>query len=497
MTPPTPGRSRRRRTAVAVAVPASAEGVRHGMRPRLGRRPFAPASRSDPRLSERALVPHRGRVSSSSTSWAGCCRRRSTPPTTSSPICCSACSIAVTWLLNRRGRVTLAAILQLTCVSAGLVFFFLYTSPYRIEVLFAVPVFMAAFVLSPWAAFVWAGVSSVSFVALNHIHGEQSGLDVGHLLDVQVSLALFGLAIIAWLVASCLEWTVTALRRTSEELEEDIAARRAPRRRAARWRPRSASPGRRTATLFEASPVGVFLFDRRLVVTECNERLRLTDGRHQREAGRLRSGSGGRPADRAGMERALAGDVGTYEGPFRAGAERQGDVDQLHGVTAPRTRARRSSGASASSPTSPRASRPRSSCSGSPIATWSPGCPTGHSFRDRIGPGGRRRRTPPAEAGRRGARHRSLQERQRHARACAGRPPAGRRGRAHHRPDARQRFRGAFRRQRVPLPAHGDHHGARRRPGRRQDARRDPRTVALRRPEVLHLGEHRAGVLSG
>ena len=227
--------------------------------------------------------------------------------------------IAVTWLLNRRGRVTLAAILQLTCVSAGLVFFFLYTSPYRIEVLFAVPVVVAAFVLAPWAAFAWAGVSSVSFVALNHIHGEQSGLDAQHLLDVQVSLALFGLAIIAWLVASCLEWTVTALRRTSEELEEDIAARRRAEEARSQVETALSFSRQKNRTLFEASPVGVFLFDRRLVVTECNERLVSQTG-DTRE--RLVGSDLGRAADQRtvpAMERALAGDVGTYEGPFRAG----------------------------------------------------------------------------------------------------------------------------------------------------------------------------------
>lgn len=227
--------------------------------------------------------------------------------------------IAITWLLNRRGRVTLAAILQLTCVSAGLVFFFLYTSPYRIEILFVVPVVVAAFVLAPWASFVWAGVSSVSFIALNHIHDRHSVLDEQHLLDVQVGLALFGLAIIAWLVASCLEWTVTVLRRTSEELEEDIAARREAEEARNQVETALSFSRQKNQTLFETSPVGVFLFDRRLVITECNECLvsQMGDTRE-----RLVGSNLGRAVDQRtvpAMERALAGDAGSYEGPFRAG----------------------------------------------------------------------------------------------------------------------------------------------------------------------------------
>jgi diguanylate cyclase (GGDEF)-like protein/PAS domain S-box-containing protein len=228
--------------------------------------------------------------------------------------------IAVTWLLNRRGRVTLAAILQLTGVSAGLVFFFLFTSPYRIEVLFAVPIVVAAFVLTPWAAFIWAGISSVSFVALNHIHQAEKGVDVGHLLDVQVGLALIGLAIIACLVASCLEWTVTALRRTSEELADDIVARQEAEEARRQVETALSFSRQKNRTLFETSPVGVFLFDKRLIITECNERFVSQVCETTRE--QLVGSDAGRVGDRRtvpAMERALAGSAGTYEGSYRAG----------------------------------------------------------------------------------------------------------------------------------------------------------------------------------
>ncbi len=227
--------------------------------------------------------------------------------------------IAATWLLNRSGRVTLAAIIQLMGVSAGLVFFFLYTSPYRIEILFAVPIFVAAFVLAPWASFIWAGVSSVSFIALHHVHPGNSSLDAGHLFDVQVSLELFGLAIVAWLVASCLEWNVAALRRTAEALEEDVAARREAEEARRQVEAALSFSRQKSETLFETPSVGVFLFDRRLVITECNERFVLQAG-DSRE--RLVGSAVDRVADQRTMpvmERALAGDAGTYEGPVIVG----------------------------------------------------------------------------------------------------------------------------------------------------------------------------------
>jgi len=219
--------------------------------------------------------------------------------------------IAGTWLLNRRGHVTLAAVCQLCCVSAGLVFFFYYTSPYRIEILFVQPVVVAAFVLRPWAAFVWAGVSSASFVALNAAQGGEQRL------NLQVSLALFGLAIIAWLVASCLEWTVTSLYHTSMALEQDVAAREKAEEARRQVEAALAVSQQQSRTLFEESSLGVFLFDGQLVVTECNERLAAqlqvtrqslvgTDFGMSRELCLV-------PA----MEAAVNGAVGSYDGPYR------------------------------------------------------------------------------------------------------------------------------------------------------------------------------------
>jgi len=88
------------------------------------------------------------------------------------------------------------------------------------EIVFVEPVVVAAFVLAPWAAFIWTAVSGASFAALNAVHrGDQS-------LDWQVCLGLLGIAVVACLVASCLEWTVAELRRTASDLEKDMAARR-------------------------------------------------------------------------------------------------------------------------------------------------------------------------------------------------------------------------------------------------------------------------------
>jgi diguanylate cyclase (GGDEF)-like protein/PAS domain S-box-containing protein len=219
---------------------------------------------------------------------------------------------ALAWRLNRRGRISLAAILQLTAVSAGLVFFFQYTSPYRIEILFVCPVFVSAFVLTPWAAFVFAGVSGASFALLNHIHDGEPRL------SLQVLLALLGLAIIACLVAAVLEWVVRALRRTSEALAADVAAREEAEEARRQVEAALSLSRQQTETLFEKSSLGAFLFDRARVVTECNARLaaQLRSSVHAVVGVDLSMPSNGRwgPA----MQRALEGVVGSYEGPWTA-----------------------------------------------------------------------------------------------------------------------------------------------------------------------------------
>ena len=146
-----------------------------------------------------------------------------------------------------------------------------------------------------------------------------SGLDAGHLIDVQISLQLFGLAIVAWLVASCLEWNVAALRRTAQALEEDVAARREAEEARRQVEAALSFSRQKSETLFETPSVGVFLFDKHLVITECNERFVLQAG-DSRE--RLVGSAVGRVADQRTlpvMERALAGDAGTYEGPVIVG----------------------------------------------------------------------------------------------------------------------------------------------------------------------------------
>jgi diguanylate cyclase (GGDEF)-like protein/PAS domain S-box-containing protein len=224
---------------------------------------------------------------------------------------CFALLTFVAWSLNRRGHVPAAAWLLLTGASAGLVVFFYYTSPQRVEILFVAPVFIAAFALTPWAAFVWAGVSAASYAVLNAIHDGEPRL------TLQVGLSLFGLAIVACLVAAVLEWTVAALRRTSRELEADIAARQEAEEARRQVEAALVLARQQSETLFETSTLGVFLFDRDFRATEGNERLAslLQIERQAIIGSELAGAAEGHwlPA----MERALAGAVGTYEGPCR------------------------------------------------------------------------------------------------------------------------------------------------------------------------------------
>ena len=217
------------------------------------------------------------------------------------------------WLLNRRGHVTLTAILHLTIVSAGLVGLFFYTAPQSIEIVFVEPVFVAAFVLRPWAAFVWAAVSSASFAALNAAHlGDPR-------LNLQMALALFGMAIVACLVASFLDWTVVALERTASDLETDMAARRRAETEREQVRAALGSSERRSRTLFDTSSEGIFLFDRDLVVTDCNARFATQAHRSKESIVSLETRDSA--ADwslAAAMRETLAGRVGHYEGPWRA-----------------------------------------------------------------------------------------------------------------------------------------------------------------------------------
>ena len=217
---------------------------------------------------------------------------------------------ALAWGLNRRGRVRFAAVLQLTAVSVGLVLFFLYTSPHRIEILFVCPVLVSAFVLAPWASFVFAAVSGASFALLNALHGGESRL------SLQVLLALLGMAIIACLVAAMLEWVVRALRRTTDALAADVAAREEAEEARRQVEAALSLSRQQSETLFEKSPLGVFLFDRERIVTECNPRLaaQLRSPAHGIVGADLATVSEGRWAP--AMQRALAGVVGSYEGPW-------------------------------------------------------------------------------------------------------------------------------------------------------------------------------------
>jgi diguanylate cyclase (GGDEF)-like protein/PAS domain S-box-containing protein len=219
---------------------------------------------------------------------------------------------ALAWGLNRRGRVRLAAVLQLLAVSAGLVIFFLHTSPHRIEILFVCPVLVSAFVLYPWASFLFAGVSGASFALLNALHGGEPRL------SLQVTLSLLGIAVIASLVAVMLEWALRALRRTSEALAADVAAREEAEEARRQVEDALRLARQQTETLFDKSSLGVFLFDRERIVTECNPRLaaQLRSPVSKVVGADLAAPSEGRwtPA----MQRALDGVVGSYEGPWTA-----------------------------------------------------------------------------------------------------------------------------------------------------------------------------------
>ena len=134
--------------------------------------------------------------------------------------------------------------------------------------MFVEPVFVAAFVVSPWTTFIMAAVSSASFAALNTLgHGDSS-------LDLPVVLGLFGLAIIAYLVASCLQWAVAALRKTERDLKQDIVARRRAEEACSQVESALQVAEQRNRTLLEESPAGVFLYDRRLLVTNATRVLR-------------------------------------------------------------------------------------------------------------------------------------------------------------------------------------------------------------------------------
>ncbi len=228
------------------------------------------------------------------------------------------CAAIVTiWLINRRGRVTLAAVAHLALLSFGLDVFFLYTAPQRIEILFVEPVVVAAFVLRPWATFPMAGVSAASFAALNAFHGGE------RLLELQVALAYFGIAIVAWLVASTLEWTVRALQRTAADLESDIAARRKAEaeRRHVKAALKASEHHRRT--LFERSPLGIVLFDRNLGISDCNESFASLACLSREELLGLDQRRALDQRATAAIGEALAGGVGSYEGPYRGAGDEE------------------------------------------------------------------------------------------------------------------------------------------------------------------------------
>ncbi|HQF52483.1 MAG TPA: EAL domain-containing protein [Thermoleophilia bacterium] len=218
--------------------------------------------------------------------------------------------MGLAWFLNRRGRVHTAAVLMLTATSLGLILFFFFTAPHRIAIIFVAPVLVSAFVLPAWTAFAFAGVSSLSFATLVAIHGEEPRL------SLQVGLSLFGLAIIAALVATVLDWAMRALHRTTLALQEDIAKRREAEEARRQVEAALELTRQRSETLFEKSPLGVFLFDREFRLTECNGRLARQLQASVEELVGTDLAAQGEGDWRSTMQRALDGAVGSFEGPW-------------------------------------------------------------------------------------------------------------------------------------------------------------------------------------
>ena len=217
--------------------------------------------------------------------------------------------LGVSWEFSRRGRVTLAAIVHVSLMSVGLIAFFRYTPPGTMNIVFVESVIVAAFVLRPWAGFVLAGVSMVSFATLTTLHAGD------HTLDLQMFGGLLGVAIISWVGASYLEWTASALHTTTDDLERDrLTLRRAEEERRQVELALHATE-QQSRALFEKSPAGIVLFDNEMTITDCNEKLA---GQMRSSREKLIGTDGGAITTgqwREAMAEALRGRVGSFEGP--------------------------------------------------------------------------------------------------------------------------------------------------------------------------------------
>ncbi len=217
-------------------------------------------------------------------------------------------AIIAIWLVCRMGHVTIAALLHLAVMSVGLVAFFLHTEPSLMNVLFVEPAIVAAFVLRPSAGFIAAAVSSLSFSLLNVQHGTPFHL------DLQMTLGLFGVAMMSWIGASYLEWTAAALNTTTEDLERGRAAYRRADKERGQIQEALAAAEQQTRVLFENAPAGIMLFDTDSVVTECNERFAEISGIARDSIVGMNYSLEGDQRARAAMEEALRGNVGSFEG---------------------------------------------------------------------------------------------------------------------------------------------------------------------------------------
>ena len=114
--------------------------------------------------------------------------------------------------------------------AAGILFLALFTSALvisdepsqliggRSTFLFVVPIIMASFILSPWASFLMAGVTSlaVTIIALNL---------PGYVPPAPTMLGFFAVALVSWLAARSLEAALQDLRVLNQGLEQRVEER--------------------------------------------------------------------------------------------------------------------------------------------------------------------------------------------------------------------------------------------------------------------------------
>ena len=127
--------------------------------------------------------------------------------------------LALSWYLNRRGHITAATWLCLSCILIATTFFFDVRVLDRALIVYAVPVVAAAFLLRPRATFLFAGLAVLDYTAIWALHGQPS--DYNHLSV----FALMAIALLAYLVAVHRNHATDVQEEYRRELERDVAER--------------------------------------------------------------------------------------------------------------------------------------------------------------------------------------------------------------------------------------------------------------------------------